>query len=138
MSKGKESGEKAPEIERVQYNVERVDWDLPVAGVEPEYTGNFDHFGPSVRIVLTAGSWIEYHRLDADTMVECAFVLAEGPDGKEEALLENRLKIRREDVTDAAAFLDTVGRSVEFYRRDIDTVADAERLWQNVVPALES
>jgi len=137
MSESTESGRTAPGIERVQHNVEGVEWAVPVAGIEPEYVENFDHFGPSARIVLTNGNWIEYHRLDGDTMVECAFVLAEGPDDEPEALLENRLKIRSEDVTDTSAFLDTVAASVEIYQRDIDIVADAEQLWQNVVPALE-
>jgi hypothetical protein len=138
MSEATESERTAPGIERVQHNVEGAEWDLPVGGIEPEYAETFDHDGPSARIVLTNGNWIEYHRLDGETMVECAFVLAERADGEPEALLENRLKIRSEDVTDAAAFLDTVGTSVEVYRRDIEVVADAEQLWQNVVPTLET
>ena len=137
MSEAPESGRTAPGIERVQHNVEGAEWGLPVGGIEPEYAETFDHVGPSARVVLTNGNWSEYHRLDGDTMVECAFVLAEGPDGEPEALLENRLKIRSEDVTDAPAFLDTVATSVGVYQRDIDVVADAEEQWQNVVPALE-
>jgi|GEM_PF-7031276 len=137
MSDSTESGRATPGIERVQHNVEGVEWDVPVAGVESEYVETFDHFGASARIVLGNGNWIEYHRLDGDTMVECAFVLAERSNGEPEALLENRLKIRSEDVTDVAAFLDTVATSVEVYRRDIDIVTDAEQLWQNIVPALE-
>jgi hypothetical protein len=137
MSENRESEQTAPGIERVQHNVADIEWAIPVTGVDAEYAENFDHVGPSARIVLINGSWIEYHRLDAETMVECAFVLAESPEGEPEALLENRLKIRSEDVTDAAAFLDTVATSVEIYRRDVDIVGDAKQLWQNVVPALE-
>jgi hypothetical protein len=137
MSESTGSKRRAPEIERVQHNVEGAEWVVPVTGVDTEHAENFDHFGPSARGVLANGNWIEYHRLDADTMVECAFVLSEVPDDEPEALLENRLKIRSEDVTDTAAFLETVATSVEVYRRDIDTVEDAKELWQNVVPAVE-
>lgn len=137
MSPDASQGGRAPAIERIQHNVADARGafadEVPVA---VEYTDNFEHHGPSVRLVLANGNWIEYHRLDGETVVECAFVQVERADGEPEALLENRLKVHDEDVSDAAAFLDTVAESVAVYRRDIETVADAEALWHNIVPAL--
>jgi hypothetical protein len=128
--------ETAPAIERIQHNVADAEWEFAAEpGVDVEYAEDFEHRGPSVRLVLANGNCIEYHRLDAETLVECAFVALERG-GERELLLENTHKTRRADVADTATFLGTVAESVAVYRRDIDTVADAEELWHNIVPAL--
>lgn len=126
-----------PSIELVQHNVENAKHQFE--GVEPvdsEYIEDFAHSGESVRLVLSNGNWVEYHRRGDETVVECAFLTDES-DSEPVALLENRLKLHNRDVGSTAAFFDTVDTSIEVYQTEIETVADAEKLWANIVPALE-
>ena len=124
-----------PSIKKVQHNRETDHEFQGVGPVEQEYSEQINHDGPGARIVLENGNWIEFRKLDDDTMEECVFVQGTRPDGRREAFLEDSIEIGALGIPTVGEFYECVNTSIGVYQ-ELETPEDAERDWTNIVPAL--
>jgi hypothetical protein len=126
-------------IKKVQYNVEGAEHIFEgEERVEQEYYEHINHDGPAVRIVLENGNWIEYRKLDDETMEECAFVQEQHPDGQYEAFLHDGIEVKHLDIPTAGDFFEAVNTSIQVYQSDMNSVEDVETSWTTILPAVKN
>lgn len=135
---------KAPRIKKLQHNLKvqpdveaTYDYDLGDREVPFEPVENINHEKAAIRIVFENGNWIEYRKLDDETMEECVFVQEQHPTGQYEAFLVDSVEIGALEIRSTDQFIRAVDTSVEVYQEDVETIEDAERMWENIVPALQ-
>lgn len=127
-----------PAIKKVQYNVEGQTHIFEgEERVDQEFQDNINHDGPAVRIVLKNGNWIEYRKLDDETMLECSFVQDQHPDGQYEAFLIDDVEIRGLDISTVDDFFQCVNTSIQVYQADMETVDDVDAAWTTILPAID-
>ena len=128
----------APEIEKVQYNVPGTEHSF--AGSESVDQEYYEHMGAddwAARIVLENGNWLEYRKVGEETMEECLFLQEQHPDGQYEAFLHDSVEITSIDLEYPAGLWRAVDESLKIYQIEIDTVADARKQWDTIVPAVK-
>jgi len=129
----------APNIKKIQYNVAGTEHSFEgQTNVDQEYTENINHDNWTARLVLDNGNWLEYRKLDNETMEECVFLQEQQPTGQSEAYLHDSTKIRHIEAGTLTDFWAGVDTHIEVYQQDITTVADAEAGWSTIVPAVQT